>query len=141
MKKVQKILSKHDAIAESWSFKHQTITNFGGKIFTSLENISQIWIFLMILPYRSAMQCLRPKSAKTCFLKKFTHTLPKIAKQNQKRPNLVKSCWYPTRDSKGMAIATLKKSLTAEKKGSEKNFLKILNFFQGVWLGNVIFSA
>ena len=39
-----------------------------------------------------------------------------------------------------MAIATLKKSLTVVKKGSQKKILKILNIFQGVWLGNVIFQ-
>ena len=31
-----------------------------------------------------------------------------------------------------MAIATLKKSLPVDEKGSEKKFLKILNFSQGV---------
>ena len=62
------------------------------KKFRTIKKKVQISIFLMILPYRSAMQCLRPKSTKTCCLEKFTHTLPKIAKKNQKRPNLGKRC-------------------------------------------------
>ena len=68
----------------------------------------------MILPYRSAIM---PKaSAKICFLEKFTHTLPKIAKQNQKR-------------GKKLLIAQKGMAEKIKKKGSERNFSKILNFF------------
>ena len=141
MTKVPKFFTNHNAIAESCWFKHQTNTNFDAKSLKFSKKVSQIWISFMILPYRSAMQCLRPKSAKTCFSEKFTHTLPKIAKQNQKRPNLCEKLLIAHARFQRDGNCNFEKITNFRKKRFRKKIFENFKFFSRCLVGECNFFS
>ena len=111
----------------------QSLTLKKKKFRTIEKKCSNFNIFdVFALSLSNACKCFGPKSAKTrCLEPKFTHShFAENRQVKSKTTEFGEKLLKAMRDSRGMAIETLKKSPTFEKKGSEKNFLKILNFFQ-----------